>query len=118
MTNPTLNSEIVARIKQDLADNPVMLYMKGSPAAPHCGFSNVVVQILAQLGVPYGSADILSDPDLRQTLKDFADWPTFPQLYVRGELIGGCDIVREMFASGELAELFTAHDLLPSQRPE
>lgn len=118
MTTPSLNPDVVARIQQDLADNAIMLYMKGSPAAPHCGFSNVVVQILAQLGVPYGSADILSDPVLRQTLKDFSDWPTFPQLYVRGELIGGCDIVREMFASGELAELLTAQNLLPAQRPD
>jgi monothiol glutaredoxin len=118
MTTPPLNAEIVARIKQDLADNAIMLYMKGAPAAPHCGFSNMVVQILAQLGVDYGSADILSDPELRQTLKDFSDWPTFPQLYVQGELIGGCDIVREMFASGELAELLTAQNLLPAQRPD
>jgi monothiol glutaredoxin len=118
MTTPPLNADLVARIKQDLADNAIMLYMKGSPAAPHCGFSNMVVQILAQLGVDYGSADILSDPELRQTLKDFSDWPTFPQLYVQGELIGGCDIVREMFASGELADLLREQNLLPGQRSD
>jgi monothiol glutaredoxin len=109
----TDSSPIFQRIEADLAANPVMLYMKGTPTAPHCGFSYQVVQILAQLGLTaYGSADVLSDPELRQGLKDYANWPTFPQLYVAGELVGGCDIVREMFDNGELQQLLAEHQLL------
>ncbi len=89
-------------IKSRIDANPVMLFMKGTPQFPQCGFSSVVVQILDHLGVDYGSANVLEADDLRQGIKEFSDWPTIPQLYVKGEFVGGCDIIREMFESGEL----------------
>lgn len=90
------------RIKQIIADNDIVLFMKGVPAAPQCGFSAGVVKVLDAIGVPYQGIDVLADPFLRDGIKEFSEWPTIPQLYVRGEFVGGCDIVREMFASGEL----------------
>jgi monothiol glutaredoxin len=101
MTDPVVSD----RIKQDVTDNPVVLYMKGTPVFPQCGFSAAVVQILTHLGVKFKGVDVLADPALRQGIKDFSSWPTIPQLYVKGEFIGGCDIVREMFESGELKDL-------------
>jgi monothiol glutaredoxin len=101
MTDPVVSD----RIKQDVTDNPVVLYMKGTPVFPQCGFSAAVVQILTHLGVKFKGIDVLADPALRQGIKDFSSWPTIPQLYVKGEFIGGCDIVREMFESGELKDL-------------
>ncbi|MEM8772656.1 MAG: Grx4 family monothiol glutaredoxin [Pseudomonadota bacterium] len=92
-------------IKSDIEANPVMLFMKGTPQFPQCGFSSVVVQILDYLGVDYGSANVLESDDLRQGIKEFSDWPTIPQLYVKGEFVGGCDIIREMFENGELRGL-------------
>lgn len=89
-------------IKQEVTDNPVVLFMKGTPQFPMCGFSGQVVQILDYLGAPYKGINVLEDADLRQGIKDYANWPTIPQLYVKGEFVGGCDIVREMFQSGEL----------------
>ena len=89
-------------IKAKIDANPVMLFMKGTPQFPQCGFSAAVVQILDYLGVNYGAENVLADPAVRQGIKDFSDWPTIPQLYVKGEFIGGCDIVREMFEAGEL----------------
>ncbi len=89
-------------IKARIDANPVMLFMKGTPQFPQCGFSSVVIQILDHLGVDYDSANVLDFDDLRQGIKTFSDWPTIPQLYVKGEFIGGCDIVREMFENGEL----------------
>jgi monothiol glutaredoxin len=83
--------------------HPVVLYMKGSPVFPQCGFSAQVVQMLSELGVKFQSYDVLSDDSLRQGIKEFSNWPTIPQLYVQGEFVGGCDIVREMYQSGELA---------------
>jgi len=103
-----MSSDIIERIKRDLAQNDVVLFMKGTPAAPLCGFSSAVVQVLNTLGVSFAAFDVMSDPDLRQGAKDFADWPTFPQLYVKGEFVGGCDIVREMAEAGELQELLGA----------
>ena len=97
MTNP-----VVQRIQQDITDNDVVLYMKGTPVFPQCGFSAAVVQILTHLGVKFKGIDVLSDPEIRQGIKEFSSWPTIPQLYVKGEFVGGCDIVREMFQSGEL----------------
>lgn len=94
------------RIKQQIEGDDVVLYMKGTPVFPMCGFSAAVVQVLSQAGVPFQSYNILDDMDLRQGLKEFSNWPTFPQLYVKGELVGGCDIVREMHETGELAALF------------
>ena len=93
------------RIRRDISENDVVLYMKGTPVFPQCGFSAAVVQVLDQLGVKYKSFDVLLDPSLRETVKGFSNWPTLPQLYVKGEFVGGCDIVREMYQSGELADL-------------
>lgn len=96
---------VFERIEQDLSENPVVLYMKGTPMFPQCGFSAAVVQALSDLGVKFKGIDILVDPSLREGIKQFANWPTLPQLYVKGEFVGGCDIVREMAASGELEAL-------------
>lgn len=93
------------RIREIIAGNDIVLFMKGEPAAPQCGFSAAVVQVLAQLGVPYASVNVLADMEVREGIKAYSDWPTIPQLYVRGEFVGGCDIVREMFVSGELPAL-------------
>jgi monothiol glutaredoxin len=95
------------QIAEAVAANDVVLYMKGTPVFPQCGFSAAVVEVLTKLGVKFQAFDVLADPELRQAIKEFANWPTIPQLYVKGEFIGGCDIVREMFASGELKELLT-----------
>ena len=100
------------RIQQDLNDNAVVLYMKGSPMFPQCGFSAAVVQILSDLAVKFKGIDILVDPALRDGIKQFSNWPTLPQLYVKGEFVGGCDIVREMSASGELKQLLTSKGVL------
>ena len=100
MTDP-----IHARIQQTVADNPAVLFMKGTPVFPQCGFSARVVQILSHLGVPFVGVNVLEDPDLRDGIKTFSQWPTIPQFYAGGEFVGGCDIVTEMFQSGELATL-------------
>jgi monothiol glutaredoxin len=93
------------RIRQEIGDTPVVLYMKGSPVFPQCGFSAAVVQILSHLGVKFKGVDVLADPQIREGIKQFSSWPTIPQLYVKGEFVGGCDIVREMFEAGELQQL-------------
>ena len=100
------DNPIYDRIRQDIAENDVVLYMKGTPVFPQCGFSSQLVQILGHLGVKFKGIDVLADPGLRDGIKGFGDWPTIPQLYVKGEFVGGCDIVREMFESGELTTLF------------
>jgi monothiol glutaredoxin len=100
MSNPTFE-----RIASEITENPVMLYMKGTAMFPQCGFSARVVQILTHLGVPFKTANVLEDPALRDGVKTFSNWPTIPQLYVKGEFVGGCDIVTEMFQSGELSTL-------------
>ena len=94
------------QIRSDISANDVVLYMKGTPVFPQCGFSARVVQILSHAGVPFKGVNVLEDMALREGIKSFANWPTIPQLYVKGEFVGGCDIIREMFASGELTELF------------
>ena len=96
---------ISERIKDDITKNDVMLYMKGTPMFPQCGFSARVIQILTHVGVPFKSANVLEDMELREGVKEFSQWPTIPQLYVKGEFVGGCDIVTEMFQSGELETL-------------
>jgi monothiol glutaredoxin len=96
----------IERIKQEVSDNEVMLFMKGTPVFPQCGFSAAVVQILNHMGVKFNSSDVLVDPELRQGIKEFSNWPTIPQLYVKGEFVGGCDILREMFETGELEDFF------------
>ena len=99
-------AEVFERIETEVGQNPVMLYMKGTPMFPQCGFSARVVQILTHLGVPFNSANVLEDAELREGVKEFSQWPTIPQLYVKGEFVGGCDIIREMFQAGELQSLF------------
>jgi len=102
MANP-----VFERIQADITDNPVVLYMKGTPMFPQCGFSARVVQILSHMNVKFKGINVLEDPSLRDGVKQFTNWPTIPQLYVKGEFIGGCDIVTEMFQSGELETLLT-----------
>jgi len=99
-------SEAQDRIRDTIAAHDVVLFMKGVAAQPQCGFSSLVVRILDHMGVAYHDVNVLADEDIRQGVKDFANWPTIPQLYVKGEFIGGSDIVREMFQSGELKALF------------
>ena len=96
-------TDVLARIQNDIETNPVVLYMKGTPVFPQCGFSAQVVQVLSLAGVKFKAFDVLSDDELRQGIKEFSSWPTIPQLYVKGEFVGGCDIIREMYQSGELA---------------
>ena len=98
--------EIEKNIKEMIDSTDVLLFMKGDPNQPQCGFSAKVVQCLIEVGKPFGYVDILSDPDVRATLPSISDWPTFPQLFIKGELIGGCDIITEMHEAGELAPLF------------
>jgi monothiol glutaredoxin len=102
-----MSSTTTDRIQGDITENPVMLYMKGTAMFPQCGFSARVVQILTHLGVPFQTANVLEDIELREGVKHFSNWPTIPQLYVKGEFVGGCDIVTEMFQSGELETLLT-----------
>ena len=99
-------SDVQARIAEDVKNNDVLLYMKGTPVFPQCGFSAMTVQILSQAGVKFKAVDVLADPEVRQGIKEFSNWPTIPQLYVKGEFVGGCDIVREMAMNDELGPLF------------
>ena len=94
------------RIQSEIDSQDVMLFMKGSPMFPQCGFSAATVQALSMSGVKFGSVDVLQDMEIRDGIKQFSNWPTIPQLYVKGEFVGGCDIVREMFESGELQQMF------------
>jgi monothiol glutaredoxin len=100
-----MSEDILDTIRQQVESNPIILYMKGSPAAPQCGFSAQTVQCLAGCGERFAYVDILANPEIRATLPQFGNWPTFPQLYVEGELVGGCDIITEMYQSGELQTL-------------
>jgi monothiol glutaredoxin len=100
-----------AQIKQEIDDNSVVLFMKGTPMFPQCGFSAAVVHALTQMGVKFKGVDVLTEPALRDGVKEFANWPTIPQLYVKGEFVGGCDIVREMYESGELEKLLQEKDV-------
>ena len=95
----------IDQIKKNLESNPIMLFMKGTPDAPQCGFSAQVVQILNGYGVKYGAIDVLKDWDLREGVKQFSNWPTIPQLYVKGKFIGGCDITAELHRKGELKKI-------------
>jgi len=98
-------SDSNARIAEIVGKNDVVLFMKGTALFPQCGFSSRAVAILDHLGVPYETVDVLQDPEIRQGIKDYSDWPTVPQLYVKGQFVGGSDIMMEMFESGELKEL-------------
>ena len=99
-------SDVQARIAADVKSNDVLLYMKGTPAFPQCGFSAVTVQILSHIGVKFKAVNVLEDQDVREGVKAFSNWPTIPQLYVKGEFVGGADIVREMFEQDELVPFF------------
>jgi monothiol glutaredoxin len=96
---------IEERIKREISENPIMIYMKGTPQFPQCGFSGATVRAFELLKAPIASRDVLEDPELREGIKRFSNWPTIPQVYIGGKFVGGCDIVREMYQSGELAEL-------------
>ena len=109
-----MTETVFARIRGEIETNPVMLYMKGNAMFPQCGFSARVVQILSHMNVPFQTANVLEDPELRDGIKAFSNWPTIPQLYVGGELVGGCDIVTEMYQSGELESLFAQHGVQPA----
>ena len=100
-----MSDAVLSTIQEQIASNPIILYMKGSPQAPQCGFSAQTVQCLMACGERFAYVDVLANPDIRATLPRYADWPTFPQLYVDGELVGGCDIITEMYQSGELEPL-------------
>lgn len=102
--------DINERIEAQLKDNPVLLYMKGTPDFPQCGFSGQTVAALKSVGKPFAYVNIFEDPEIREGLKTYSNWPTFPQLYVNGELIGGCDIIIDMYQSGELKELLAGEN--------
>jgi len=102
MTDNPAFTEIKTRVNAD----DIVLFMKGNPSFPQCGFSSVVVEILKHMEMPFQSYDVLAEPDIRQGIKDYSEWPTVPQLYVKGEFVGGCDIIKEMFTEGELQALF------------
>lgn len=103
-----MENPIFETIRKDITENKVVLYMKGTADMPMCGFSAAVVQILQHLGVPFKDVNVLEDDNIRQAIKDFTNWPTIPQLYIDGEFVGGCDIVREMFQNGELEPMLKA----------
>ena len=106
-----MENPVFEQIRGELENHEVVLFMKGSPVFPQCGFSAAVVQVLSHLGVKFKGIDVLQDPGLRQGVKDFSSWPTIPQLYVKGEFVGGCDIVREMFQTGELSEFLQTNGI-------
>jgi monothiol glutaredoxin len=111
------DEQIFDRIRHDIAAHPVVLYMKGTPVFPQCGFSALVVEILGRLGIDFQPIDVLVDPGLRDGIKGFSDWPTIPQLYVKGEFVGGADIVREMYESGELQSYLAGHGIATEAAP-
>ena len=98
---------IFKRIQSEIDSTDVVLFMKGTPVFPQCGFSSTVVQVLTFMGIKFKGVDVLSDPEVREGIKEFSSWPTIPQLYVKGEFVGGCDIIREMAEQGEIIEFFT-----------
>jgi monothiol glutaredoxin len=108
-------SEIATKIKGIVDGSDVVLFMKGVPQAPQCGFSMQVVQILNQVGAPYTAINVLADGEIREGIKSYSNWPTIPQLYVKGEFVGGCDIAREMYQSGELTALFDKEGIAHKQ---
>ena len=105
----TLETAITERIQSEINSQDVVLFMKGTPVFPQCGFSAAVVGVLSHLGVQFRGVNVLEDNDIREGIKSFSDWPTIPQLYVKGEFMGGCDIIREMYETGELMEMFNTH---------
>ncbi len=103
------DNPVFDRIEQNIKENDVVLFMKGTPVFPQCGFSSAVVQVLGYMGVKFKGIDVLADPEIREGVKAYSSWPTVPQLYVKGEFVGGCDIVREMFENGELTEFLKSN---------
>jgi len=101
-------SEAIDRIKSAITNNKICIFMKGNRNFPQCGFSAATVQVFEQLGVPYGTVDVLSDGEVREQVKAFSNWPTIPQVYIDGKFVGGCDIVRELYESGELQTMVKA----------
>ena len=114
--NTMTDNPVNQRIRQTIDNSDVVLFMKGTPVFPQCGFSSTLVQVLSLMGVKFKGFDVLEDPEVRDGIKSFSEWPTIPQLYVKGEFVGGCDIVREMYESGELTEFMTAHGI--DQQPQ
>ena len=100
-----MENVVFDRIREEVSDSDVVLFMKGTPVFPQCGFSAAVAQVLTVMGVKYKGINVLEDPGIREGIKSFSNWPTIPQLYVKGEFVGGCDIVREMYEAGELQQL-------------
>ena len=103
------------RIRNDITENDVVLFMKGTPVFPQCGFSAAVVEILSELGVKFKGVNVLADAEIRQGIKEFSNWPTIPQLYVKGEFVGGCDIVKEMFQAGELKPFLVEQGVIEAE---
>ena len=107
-----MEKNIKEKITEEISSNNVHLFMKGTPLFPQCGFSSTVVQILTYLEVSFSSTNVLEDENMREGIKEFSNWPTIPQLYLKGELMGGCDIIKEMFESGELQKIFLEEGLI------
>ena len=107
-----MEKNIKEKITEEISSNNVHLFMKGTPLFPQCGFSSTVVQILTYLEVSFSSTNVLEDENMREGIKEFSNWPTIPQLYLKGELMGGCDIIKEMFESGELQKIFLNEGLI------
>jgi monothiol glutaredoxin len=101
-----MKDPVQERIEREIGEHDVVLFMKGTPVFPQCGFSATVVQILSHMGIKFKGIDVLADTSVREGIKEFSSWPTIPQLYVKGEFVGGCDIIREMFETGELQQMF------------
>lgn len=114
--NTSSENPVNNRIRQTIDNSDIVLFMKGTPVFPQCGFSATLVQVLSLLGAKFQGVNVLEDPEIREGIKSFSDWPTIPQLYVKGEFIGGCDIVREMYESGELTNLLTEQGI--EQQPK
>ncbi|MDC1382613.1 Grx4 family monothiol glutaredoxin [Candidatus Puniceispirillum sp.] len=106
-----LDDATKTRLSNEVSSEDVVLFMKGTPIFPQCGFSAATVGVLTHLGVKFRSVNVLEDEDIREGIKAYSDWPTIPQLYVKGEFVGGCDIIREMYETGELAEMFQTHGI-------
>ncbi|MEE9252349.1 MAG: Grx4 family monothiol glutaredoxin [Thermodesulfobacteriota bacterium] len=100
-----MSEDIVSKIQSQINENDIIIYMKGTPEMPQCGFSAQTVGLFKSYGVPFTSVDVLEDPEMRQSIKEFSNWPTIPQVYIKGQFVGGCDICNEMHASGELEKM-------------
>ena len=112
------NNPVFDRIRETVDGNDVVLFMKGTPVFPQCGFSALVVQVMTLLGVQFKGINVLEDPEVREGIKAFSDWPTIPQLYVKGEFVGGCDIVKEMYEAGEIHDFFETKGIATQPAPQ